>query len=212
MAAFDSYTTLQTTALAWANRQGDTDLVARIPDLIDVIEPEIDSKLRRTTAQATITASTNPTPLPSDCKELRSIAVYSANPSQANTIAIVSPSMLNDLGQLQSSTGVPEAAYVQGSNLYLWPAPQAATQLTISYFTKLVPLSNTNPTNLVLANYPNIYLFGILKEMAPYLEQPDESALWQQKFDAAINDANVDREREEYSASVRPLRLPVAFS
>ena len=212
MAAFDSYTTLQTTALAWANRQGDTDLVARIPDLIDVIEPEIDSKLRRTTAQATITASANPTALPADCKELRSIQVASANPSQANVIAIVSPAMLGDLGQLQSSTGVPEAAYVQGGNLYLWPSPQTATSLTVSYFTKLVPLSSTNPTNLVLQNYPNIYLFGILKEMGPYLEQNDEGPFWQQKFDMAINDANVDREREEYSASVRPLRLPVAFS
>jgi hypothetical protein len=212
MAAFDSYASLQTTALSWANRQGDTDLVSRIPDLIDVIEPEIDSKLRRTTAQATLTASANPTPLPSDCKELRSIQVASANPSQANVIAIVSPSMLGDLGQLQSSTGVPEAAYIQGGNLYLWPAPQTATSLTVSYFTKLVPLSNTAPSNAVLANYPNIYLFGILKEMAPYLEQPDENALWQQKFESAIMDANIDREREEYSASVRPLRLPVAFS
>ena len=47
-------------------------------------------------------------------------------------------------------------------------------------------LSVSNTTNWVLANHPDVYLFGALAEAAPYLGNDERSVLWQSKYQAAF--------------------------
>jgi len=47
-------------------------------------------------------------------------------------------------------------------------------------------LSDSNTTNWVLTNHPDVYLFGALSESAPYLGQDERAVLWQAKYDAAF--------------------------
>lgn len=213
MAAFSTYADLQITALNWSNRTTDTDLAARLPDIIDLIEPQIDSQLRRTTTRATIQVAGFATALPSDCKEVRSIRLSSDNPSSSIPLRIVTMDMISAYSSAEASGGTPIWAAIQGSTLYVSPPPDSTYPVELTYFNKLVPLdSGVNTTNVVLTNYPNIYLFGILKEIASYLEHDDERPEWDQAFKEAILQANTDREREEFLASFRPAFLPVVFS
>lgn len=213
MAAFDTYATLQTTALNWANRQGDTDLVARIPDIIKLVEPQIDALLRRTTARATIQVAAFATALPADCKEVRSLRLTGTDPSASPPLNIVTMDMISSYASMESSGGRPVWAAIQGSTLYVSPPPDSTYPVELTYFTKLAPLDGgANQTNVVLQNAPNVYLFGILKEMAPYLENNPEASMWEQKFKEAIEQQNETREREEFLASFRPAFLPVVFS
>jgi len=47
-------------------------------------------------------------------------------------------------------------------------------------------LSDSNTTNWVLTNHPDVYLFGALAEASPYLGNDERSVLWQTKYEAAF--------------------------
>ena len=79
------------------------------------------------------------------------------------------------------------------------------------YYESLDPLTTTNATNVVLDEAPDAYLFGALLQAEPYLEHDDRIPIWREKFDRAIDQLNDVRDREEYMASLRPIRLPVVF-
>lgn len=91
------------------------------------------------------------------------------------------------------------------------PAPDSTYSAEIVYFAQIVPLTALAPTNVVLVEAPDAYLFGALLQAAPYLEHDERIPTWQAKFDSAIGQLNMVRENEEYSASVRGVRLPVVF-
>ena len=66
-------------------------------------------------------------------------------------------------------------------------------------------------TNVVLNEAPDIYLFGALLQAEPFLLNDERVALWRDQFDRAIEQLNNVREREEYMANIRPVRLAVVF-
>jgi hypothetical protein len=207
--AITDYTSLQTAVLNWLNRAGDTDLIARVPEFISLAESEIDRRLRRTSARATITVSGYSNALPSDCKEVRSARLMSGT-TGGDIISIVTPDMVSEFGMM-SGSGTPMYGAIIEPNLLLAPAPSSASQVELIYFTKLIPLSGTNTTNVVLTEAPDLYLYGTLKQSAMYLENDERLQQWSSFFEDALAYLNSVRERAEYSASIRPLRVPVAI-
>jgi hypothetical protein len=81
----------------------------------------------------------------------------------------------------------------------------------MTYFDRLIPLSAANASNVVLAEAPDLYLFGALKEAAPFLEHDERTPLWESKYNTALAQLEAVREREEFGASLRPSRLPVRW-
>jgi hypothetical protein len=67
---------------------------------------------------------------------------------------------------------VPDQSYA--GNLFYWQKP--------------APLSNANPSNWILANHPDVYLFGALTASAPYLMDDARVAVWSGLFSAAMED------------------------
>ena len=63
------------------------------------------------------------------------------------------------------------------------------------YYKKLDALSDSSPTNDILTNYPDIYLFGSLAEAELYLKNDQRAGLWDQRFLAGIRGANKDHAR-----------------
>ena len=208
--AITTYTELQTAALNWLGRSGDTDLISRVPEFITLAEAEIDRRLRRTSARATISVNGYSNPLPSDCKELRSARVMSGT-TGGDVLYIVSPDMLSEFAMINGS-GTPQYAAVVGPNILLAPAPSSTSSLELIYFTKLIALSGSNATNVVLTEAPDLYLWAVLKQSAAYMENDERLPMWTDQYEAALSALNLVREREECSASMRPLRVPVVIS
>lgn len=96
-------------------------------------------------------------------------------------------------------------------NFVFAPSPDQTYTANLFYFSSLAVLSVTNTTNTVLTEAPDAYLYGALLQAAPYLEDEAKMAVWQQKFDNAINQLNLVRENEEYNASLQAIRLPMVF-
>ncbi len=206
--AFATYTDLQTSIGNWLVRP---DLSANFPDFITLAEAEIDRVLRRTVSRATITISQDTTPLDASVNELRNVRLVTSSPWQDTAFDVVTPEMLADVRARYSTAGRPKAAAVIAGKLVVAPAPDTVYTAEIVYYAKLVPLSSTNPSNVILTEAPDLYLYGALKHSAPFLKNDERLAMWQQLFQDALDQLAARREREEHGANMRPMKLPVVF-
>lgn len=206
--ALSTYTELQASVASWLNR---SDLTAQIADFIALAEAVLKRRLRRKTVRASVPVASASVSLPTDCAELRSISFVSSSLYRDLPIRIGTPEQLAETRARSAPTGRPIAAAVIAGQLVFAPAPDAVYTADLTYFQQLTPLSVGAPTNTLLTEAPDAYLFGALLQSAPYLEHDERIPVWQSKFDAAIDELNAVREHEELNASVRPVRLSRPF-
>lgn len=205
----NSYGTLQTAIADWLNR---ADLTAQIPDFISLAEAKISRRLRFNSTRSTLNITTQTVTLPAAIAELRSIALSTGMPHLDKPLQIVTPEVISEMRAYQGGqVGRPRWASIIGNTLDVAPAPDAAYVANIIYFDALVPLTNAAPSNEVLVAAPDAYLFGALMQAAPFLEHDERIPVWQQKFDEAIDELNKQRDMQEFTGSIRPIRLPVVF-
>ena len=204
------YSSLQTTVISRANRVGDSDFAAEVPGFIQEAESDIRRDLRRRKVRATVTFNQETFTLPADCSELTSVRLVTGSPRQDLPFAMGTVEALSEARTNLSTPGRPSRGAVIDRQLVMVPVPDQAYSAEIVYIQALVPLATT-PTNAVLTEAPDLYLYGALKHAMIHLERDERVPVMQSLFQDALDDLNLKREREEYSASLRPARPPVAF-
>ena len=95
------------------------------------------------------------TELPLDFLGLRAVYVEG---SPDRTLLALSPAGLRY--QYQGRSGTPAAYALENNRLLV--APVGDVSLTITYYAKLIPLTDNNPTNWLLREYPDLYLHQTL--------------------------------------------------
>jgi len=70
------------------------------------------------------------------------------------------------------------------------------SDLTITYYRKPTALSLSNESNELLSVYPDIFLYAVLLECVPFIENDSKIAIWKGYYEAALEDA---RSEEIYS-------------
>lgn len=207
--ALDTYANLQVAVADWLNR---TDLTTQIVDFIGLAEAEMKRRLRRTSVRGTLTISAEAVTIPAGLAQLRSISLVSGSPSQDAPLRMCTPEMLAERKARSAGVaGRPTDVAIMGNAFVFAPPPDATYTANIFYYAQLTPLSVTNTTNTILTEAPDAYLFGALLQAEPFLEHDDRLALWQSKFDNAIEQLNNVRDLEEHTASIQAVRLPVVF-
>jgi len=207
--SLDTYANLQTAIGDWLNR---SDLTSQIPDFISLAEAEMKRRLRRSVTRASLTITTDATTLPADCAELRSVYLVSDQPTRDLPFRIGTAEMVAERRARQADVASrPDTGAVLAGQLLVAPTPDTTYTAEIVYYTQLTPLSNSNTTNAILAEAPDAYLYGALMQAEPYLEHDDRLPVWEKKFDAAIDQLNEVRSREEFGGSLRAVRLPMVF-
>ena len=81
------------------------------------------------------------------------------------------------------------------------PVPSGSTSIVLWYYRTLEPLTDANPTNTILTNYPDLYLYGALIELMPYLRDDVRVQTWKGAFDEAIKDIEEDDSVTRWSGS-----------
>lgn len=204
-----SYGALQASVADWLNRR---DLTAQIKDFVTLAEASISRRVRRKTIRTTVTLTQDTFTLPPDCAELRSVRLVSGSPSRDLPFKIVTPEVLAEIRALFNNVAQrPRWGTVTGNTLTVVPPPDSAYTAELSYFEKLVPLTDPNQTNSILQESPDVYLYGALSHSAPFLQHDERIPIWQGAFEKALAELEAVREREEFSASIRPARLPMRF-
>ena len=94
-------------------------------------------------------------------------------------------------------------AHVAGK-LEVWPAPDGEYEGELLYVARIPPLSDSEPTNWLLTEAPDAYLYGSLLQSAPYLVEDERTQVWGSLYEAAVQNLNQASERARHSG---PLRL-----
>ncbi len=198
--ALSTYSELQTSIANYLNR---SDLTDNIPDFITLTEGKLnrDLLIRASVvrAETTTTSGTAFYNLPSDIIELKNITRDTTNASFAlSYLSLESAS--REYGGV--SSGFPRAYSSVGDTIKLLPTPDAAYTIGINYYQKLVALSDSNTSNIILQNYPDLYLFGSCFEGALFLNDTEQSQRFGGIYAKVLQDVMLLEDRAEYSGTV----------
>ena len=202
--ALATFSDLKTTAADFLNR---SDLTSVLPTFILLTEAKVRRVLRGAVARATVTVSGYETALPSDFQE--AVSLYHAGPTYYFPIELLTTSNLSAKRGLIPESGVPTYGAILNRSLLLTPTPTTSYDLSLDYYADLDALSDDNPTNWVLTDHPDVYLYGVLAEAEPYLKNDERVMLWREQFENGIAQIRVKYERQHFGANspaLRPLR------
>ncbi len=181
--ALASYTDLLASVASWMNR---TDLTAVIPDFVTIAEGKLarDLRLRKQLIKSTLTTltTTRAVPLPSDWLAFENLTILDSPPLTYMTLDQM------DMKYPEGGfSGAPFVYTVEGDSVLFGPMPDSAYTVNIDYYARFPALSGG--TNWLMTNYPNIYLYGCLREGALFTMNPSAAAQWDGLYKSEIQSA-----------------------
>tara|TARA_B100000035_G_C20935866_1_gene525202 strand:+ start:67 stop:687 length:621 start_codon:yes stop_codon:yes gene_type:complete len=202
--AFTNYSDLQTSIAEFLNRD---DLTAKIPDFIILAEAQMNAELRhwRMEKRATATLDSQYTAVPTDFIQPVRFAIVG---DQVSSLAQTDSKTITDLRTANNNpSGRPTEYSILDGSIEVYPTPDTTYTLELLYFEKLNALNSGNPTNWVLINYPNAYLYGALLHSAPYLMEDQRINTWAQFYQKAIDDINAEAVNSKTAAAGRRIKI-----
>lgn len=200
-----TYATLQSTVADVLNR---SDLTDAIKTFIQSAESRLKRDRRaRKQQDRTLSVSADPTDLPTDFQAIDSLA--HDGPTYYGPIQILSVAELANIKGQTMTTGVPRyAAVIDGAGttpprLRFGPPPNATYSLHLVYYLKITPLSDSNTTNWLLLDNPDVYLYATLLESAPYLKDDERMAIWRTEYDARMEELHNAQWNAQWSGQSR---------
>lgn len=171
-----------------------SDIVAKIPTFITLAESEMRRLLRtrNTIQQQNFTVSAETRGVPCGTQEILSVRLDSPGGQffESDTLTYMSPETIDEYERMEPSK--PRFYTVVGDRMYLLPTPDQQYTGHIRIRDAFCSLSATNRTNWVLEKHPDIYLWGALKQSAPWLHEDERIGTWTGLFREAIEQANRD--------------------
>jgi hypothetical protein len=169
-----TYTDLQSAVASWLARD---DLAANIADFIMLFEAAANRRLRVRAQEASVALSpaSGVAALPADYLAWRRVTWPGAGGIAARELEYVHPSYLRARYPTVPA-GAPALFTIEGGSLIVRPVDD--TPLDFDYFQKIPALAAANPTNWLLAAWPDLYLFGALAEAHGFVKDADSLALW----------------------------------
>jgi hypothetical protein len=194
--AFTSYSDLKTTI---ANYLARSDLTSVIPDFIRLAEERLRRDLRIRQMLVVATASTtggdSTVGLPTDFLEMRDIHL---NTNPISSLSYEAPNTFYASTRATES-GIPRTYTVLASELQFAPIPDTAYTAQMLYYAKPPLLSDSNSSNVFLANCPDALLYAALGEAEPYLMNDARLQVWASLYDRAITSISNSDQSSEYS-------------
>jgi hypothetical protein len=199
--AVTTYSELQTAAANWLIR---SDLTARIPEFISLAEARLNRvlRMRRAEAEASLTATpaSRSIALPSTFAEPLNLWILRDGDREA--LDFREPGLM----EAESESGEPEYWGIDGTNVVFERPCDQAYGFVLRYLAKFA-LSDASPTNALLTDAPDVYLFATLAEAGPFLRDPELAGSYETKLSRAIRELNA---KEHRSKAMQPLVTEIA--
>lgn len=183
--SFESYDALVASIAGWIKRK---DQQARIPDFISLFESRM-NRVLRTQRQ----------------RKLSSLSVYGG--AVVLPEDYLEPIALDDgengldlMTTLQFGPKQVEAGHfaIEGGQILI---SGDTTNINFRYYARIPALSATNPSNWVLLNHPDAYLFGALTEAEPYLLNDARMPMWKDRGDTAIQGIQLADDQSRFAGA-----------
>lgn len=194
--AIGTYAELQSAIAGWLHR---SDLATQARDFIALAESRLNRLLRLRVMESgeALTASINSRTVALPAGIIEPLALWLEESSGRTELRFYPASIL----PVTTSTGEPEYWTVDGANIAFERPADQAYSLTL-HMLKAFALSDALPTNWLLTNHPDLYLYGALIESAPYIRDDNRTALWQERFDRALSEVQAKESRNRSLATL----------
>ena len=196
--AITTYTELKASVANWLNRD---DLTDRIPEFIALAEAQFNRELRIRGMEGRYTASTvsgqKNYMLPGGYIQMRNFQI---NTDPITALEYVTPEIHDRLWG-GSKTGVPQMYTMVANELILGPTPDSIMTMEMDFYKAFDALSSTVATNWVLANAPDLYLYGALLNAEPFLVNDERLGTWKEFVVTAITAIQSADARDRHSGS-----------
>ena len=194
--AFNTYDDLKTSISNWSDRD---DLNSFIPDFIALCEARFNRELRLRSMEQkeyadTVAGQTNYA-LPANYLMMRE---FRLNQNPTVSLTYVSPEIYEawNVGQ-----GQPQIYTIIANEIRLGPSPTAIYEMEMLFWRKFPNLSSTVASNWMLVNAPDVYLYGSLMEMEPFIQNDERTALWAAGYTRAIENIQLQDDKDRHSGS-----------
>lgn len=186
--------TLISTASDWLDRD---DLDSKLPVFIQMAEAMFNRELRAPQMERTVTgtASDEDTTLPDDYLAMR--AVYEEG-SPDRPLRGIAPTAIRQ--GFDGTTGTPVAYCLVSGCIRLVPPPSSDVLLTMDYFARIEPLSVYSPSNWLLEQHPDAYLYGTLFNAEMHLDNAVRASQWKGLLNEVVDRINRTARNDRYGA------------
>ena len=202
--AITTFSELKTAVANWLDR---SDLTDRIPEFIALAEARHrrDFKIRRmeTRVTANTIADTEFYTLPDNYVAMRNIQL---NTDPKTSLEYLTPEQM-DRVRAGSTTGKPKAYSIIGNTFQLRPIPDSVYEIEMLYYKYFTGLSDSNTTNDMLTYHPDAYLYAVLLEAEPYLQNDKRVQLWVGAYELAKKGIIDSNERDRHSGVAPTTRI-----
>lgn len=189
--AIQTYDDLKAAVARWLKR---TNLADAPEDFITLAEAKLNRRLKvrqmRSVLQLTPTSAY--VALPGDYRSAIRV-MYGNTPLRFLPESMADPSM--NLG------GDFNRYALIGDKIWLLTHVDGKSVLTLHYYQQLEPLSETNTSNWLLEDGPDIYLYASLLEAEPYIKNDERIVVWQSKLEEALRDIGALDDEGQHSGS-----------
>ena len=194
--AFNTYDDLKDSVKNWADRD---DLNSFIPDFIALCEARFNRELRLRSMEQkeyanTVGGQANYA-LPTNYLQMRECRL-NTNPTES--LRYVSPEIYEawNLG-----SGEPKFYTIIANEIRIGPIPSGVYEMEMLFWRKFPNLSSTTATNWMLTNSPDVYLYGTLMELEPFIQNDPRTALWAAGYQRAIETLQLQDDKDRHSGS-----------
>lgn len=189
--ALATYSDLQTSVAAWMNR---TDLGTYLADFIALCEADLQRRCKlvefEATATTAITAGVGG--MPADFVGMRSVYW---DGSADYPLTYVTPAEFDQWREETSGDGL--IYTISGSTIRT--APMGDGSLVLTYNAKFTALSDTNTSNSLLTNHPDVYLYGALKQAAIFVKDTGGINTYGAMMDQAVAGVRVNNDDRKHA-------------
>ena len=201
--AITTYSELKSAVADWLNR---SDLTSAIPNFISMAEAQMNRQIRhrKMVTRATATLDTPYFAVPSDWKET---IRFQLNTNPVTPLVFVTPEQLLEDSQMYSAANQPMFYTTIGQQFEVLPQPDGSYEAELLYYAKIPSLSDGAPTNWLLTESPDIYLYATLIQSSPYLKEDERTAIWTSLYEKLVEDMRVADERARIGSSKLKARI-----
>ncbi len=208
--AISTYAELQSAVTNWLARSA---LADRIPEFITLAEAQLnlllkcrDMEQRSTAVIDMLAGEPEFLSLPSDYQSMRRVRISSVT-GKPRLIYVANAAMDEMRYARANATGMPVYFTVIGSEMELFPTPDSAYTVEMTY-RKLIPALASNPTgNWLLTSHPGAYLYASLMEAEPYMKNDARIATWAAKLATVVEQINLISDQAAFNAGPLTMRV-----
>ena len=202
--AISTYTELKTSIASWLNRD---DLTSVIPDFISLAEAGINRDLRhyKMIERADATLDSRYVQLPADWMETVRFSLTSGNTYRLELVS--RDDMLEYRQKTANTSGRPKFYANIGDTIEVFPTPDADYTMQLQYYSKTPALSDSNASNWLLLDAPDVYLYGTLIQSAPYLQDDARTQTWAALYAAALQSLQKASDDTRFAGSGLRMRV-----